>query len=62
MLRGGCETALPHMVRPTSMVGIFSQNSANAVLLLWHKVKGDGSGGVKGGRRENSGKAMKDEP
>ena len=44
----------------TALIG--SQNSPKAVLLCWHKLKGEGSRGLGGGRRENSGKAMKDEP
>ena len=60
MLKGEGEAAVRHMESPSA--GIFSQNSAKADLLLGHKLKGDGCSGWGGGRRENSGKAMKTEP
>ena len=50
------------MVRAVSEPLIGSQNSPKAVLLCWHKLKGEGRRRLGGGRRENSGKAMNDDP
>ena len=61
MLSGEEEAAL-HGARESSAPGNVSQNSAKTVLLLRQKLKGWGFSGVTGGSRENSGKAMKDEP